>query len=44
MLKIYEVNGMTFQFEEGEQPKGAVEVKAGKPKTEKKPKGEKKDK
>ena len=27
MLKIYEYNGFTFQFEEGTQPKGAVEVK-----------------
>lgn len=26
MLKIYIVNGLTFQFEEGEQPEGAVEV------------------
>ena len=27
MLKIYVVNGLTYQFEEGEQPEGAVEVK-----------------
>lgn len=27
MLKIYEYNGLTFQWEDGEQPKGAVEVK-----------------
>lgn len=27
MLKIYEYNGLTFQFEEGQQPAGAVEVK-----------------
>jgi len=27
MLKIYEYKGLTFQFEEGEQPDGAVEVK-----------------
>lgn len=27
MLKIYMVNGKTFQFEEGEQPEGAVELK-----------------
>ena len=27
MLKIYEYNGKTYQFEEGEQPAGAVEVK-----------------
>lgn len=32
MLKVYEVNGMTYQYEEGEQPEGAVEVKAVKPK------------
>ena len=38
MLKIYEVNGLTFQYEEGEQPEGAVEVKAEKPKAEKKDK------
>ena len=30
MLKIYEYNGAFFQFEEGEQPEGAVELK-GKP-------------
>lgn len=30
MLKIYKVNGLTFQFEEGEQPDGAVEVKQAK--------------
>ena len=44
MLKQYIIKGKQWQFEEGEQPEGAVEVKAGKPKTEKKPKGEKKDK
>lgn len=27
MLKIYEYNGYTFQYEEGKQPEGAVEVK-----------------
>lgn len=27
MLKIYELNGLTFQFEEGQQPAGAKEVK-----------------
>lgn len=27
MLKDYIVNGYQFQFEEGEQPEGAVEVK-----------------
>ena len=36
MLKIYMYNGRTFQFEEGEQPYGAVEVPAVKP-PEKKP-------
>lgn len=28
MLKIYEYGGLTFQYEEGEQPDGATEVKA----------------
>lgn len=28
MLKIYIVNGRTYQFEEGEQPEDAIEVKA----------------
>lgn len=32
MLKIYEYNGRTYQYEEGEQPEGAVEVKAEPPK------------
>ena len=27
MLKIYEINGRLFQFEEGKQPAGAVEAK-----------------
>lgn len=27
MLKRYIVNGLEFQYEEGEQPKGAVEVR-----------------
>ena len=27
MLKIYEIDGKLWQFEEGEQPAGAVEVK-----------------
>lgn len=27
MLKIYEIDGKQWQFEEGEQPAGAVEVK-----------------
>ncbi len=31
MLKIYEYNGAVFQFEEGEQPEGAVELKAQPP-------------
>lgn len=31
MLKIYKLNGLTFQYEEGEQPAGAVEVKQAKP-------------
>lgn len=32
MLKIYEYGGRTFQFEEGRQPEGAVEVKKAEPK------------
>jgi len=28
MLKIYIVDGRTYQFQEGEQPGGAIEVKA----------------
>lgn len=35
MLKIYKYNGLTYQFEEGEQPEGAVEVKAEPPKADK---------
>lgn len=31
MLKLYSINGKTWQFEEGEQPENAVEVKAVKP-------------
>lgn len=31
MLKDYIVNGKQYQFNEGEQPEGAVEVKAVKP-------------
>lgn len=27
MLKIYEYNGYKFQYEEGMQPEGAIEVK-----------------
>ncbi|MBQ9020588.1 MAG: hypothetical protein IJ113_01035 [Eggerthellaceae bacterium] len=30
MLKIYEYHGKKWQFEEGEQPVGAVEVKQAK--------------
>jgi hypothetical protein len=35
MLKLYLVNGKQFQFEEGEQPEGAVELKAEKPEKKK---------
>lgn len=31
MLKQYIVNGKQFQYEEGEQPEGAVEIKAVEP-------------
>ena len=31
MLKQYIVNGKQYQYEEGEQPEGAVEVKAVEP-------------
>lgn len=31
MLKNYMVGGKCFQFEEGQQPAGAVEVNAAKP-------------
>ena len=31
MLKVYVYNGKQFQFEEGEQPSGAVELVEGKP-------------
>jgi hypothetical protein len=34
MLKIYVIDGKTYQYEEGEQPEGAVEFKE---KTKKKP-------
>lgn len=27
MLKLYKLGGLTYQFEEGKQPEGAVEVK-----------------
>lgn len=30
-LKIYKVGELTYQFEEGTQPAGAMEVKAQKP-------------
>lgn len=33
MLKRYNWKGLEWQFEEGTQPKGAVEVKAEQPKT-----------
>lgn len=33
MLKIYEYNGFMFQYEEGEQPEGATEIKRATPKT-----------
>lgn len=31
MLKRYKIGGLTYQYEEGTQPEGAVEVKAEKP-------------
>lgn len=34
MLKDYLFNGKQFQFNEGEQPEGAVEVKVKPPKAE----------
>lgn len=34
MLKIYEYRGLTYQFEEGHQPSGAVEVRKDEPKPE----------
>lgn len=37
MLKLYQFNGATFQFEEGQQPKGAVEVKPKKAPNKKAP-------
>ena len=36
MLKIYIINGKEWQYEEGEQPKGAVEVKPAETKEKKK--------
>lgn len=33
MLKRYSYNGLTYQWEEGEQPKGAIELKEAAPKT-----------
>ncbi len=35
MLKEYVVNGKQYQYEEGEQPKGAVEVKTKEPERDK---------
>ena len=32
-LKIYRVGELTYQFEEGTQPAGAVEIKAQRPQT-----------
>ena len=37
MLKLYEYEGLVFQFEEGKQPEGAKPV--GKPAPKKRPKG-----
>lgn len=37
MLKIYKYNGLTYQYEEGEQPEGAVEVTAKPPEKAAKP-------
>lgn len=31
-MKIYKLNGLTYQFDENEVPDGAVEVKAAEPK------------
>ena len=31
MLKQYIINGKQYQYEEGEQPEGAVEIKAVEP-------------
>lgn len=36
-LKQYRVGSLTFQYEEGEQPAGAVEVVKGEPKQKAKP-------
>ena len=33
MLKQYVIGGLQYQYEEGTQPEGAVEVKKAKPKT-----------
>lgn len=41
MLKIYRIGSHLYQYEEGEQPEGAVEVKAEEKKAEP-PKGKKK--
>lgn len=32
MLKVYKIDGYTYQYEEGTQPSNAVEVKALEPK------------
>lgn len=37
MLKQYIINGRQYQYEEGEQPAGAVELKAVKPSKAKEP-------
>lgn len=34
-IKVYKVGALTFQFEEGEQPAGAIEVKEKAEKAEK---------
>lgn len=33
MLKRYSYNGLTYQWEEGQQPDGAIEIKQATPKT-----------
>ena len=39
MLKLYDYGGMTFQYEEGEQPEGATEHTEGeRPKAKRAPK------
>ena len=44
MLKRYEYRGLTFQFEEGQQPKGAKEIAEKKAPAAKNKKAAKKDK